>query len=142
MRKVQRLLLDTHVWVWLALGMKSKIPGAALNLIEHAGKTGELFVSIVSVWEIALLVARQRIILPMSVHEWISLALDRPEIKLIGLSKVGTVLDSVALPGGLHADPADRFLIATARAQRAALVTHDQRIIEYGSFGHVEVLEI
>lgn len=142
MSGAERLLLDTHVWVWLALGIRGKIPPAVIRAIEQAGKSGGLFVSIISVWEIGMLSARQRLVLPMSVNEWISRALSRPEIQLLGLNKVATVLDSVALPGECHPDPADRFLIATARAQRAALVTHDQRIIEYGHSGSVRVLEV
>jgi PIN domain nuclease of toxin-antitoxin system len=44
------------------------------------------------------------------------------------------------LPGEIHSDPADRFLIATARTRRAVLATHDEKIIAYGKAGHVKVL--
>lgn len=84
--------------------------------------------------------AHGRIVLPLPVRDWIALALDRPEIKLVGLNRPATVIDSVNLPGDLHSDPADRFLIATARAQRAALVTRDQRIIACADAGHVNVI--
>ncbi|MGH8265849.1 MAG: VapC toxin family PIN domain ribonuclease, partial [Steroidobacteraceae bacterium] len=73
---------------------------------------------------------------------WVALALSRPEIRLVGLTQPNTVLDSVTLPGEIHADPADRFLIATARNRRATLVTHDDGIIAYGQSGHVKVLRI
>ena len=49
-------------------------------------------------------------------------------------------VESCFLPGEFHNDPADRFLVATARLKNAALVTRDQRIIEYGNQGHVKVL--
>ncbi|TLY54503.1 MAG: type II toxin-antitoxin system VapC family toxin [Gammaproteobacteria bacterium] len=71
-----------------------------------------------------------------------ALALSRPQFKLIGLTQPNTVIDSVNLPGEIHADPADRFLIATARNRSAALATHDDRIIAYGQSGHVKVLRI
>ncbi len=136
----ERLLLDTHVWLWLALGTRRKIRPTVLRAIEEAGQSVGVLVSIVSVWEIALLEARRRIVLPLPLRDWVALALSRPEIKLLDLGPPATVIDSVALPGELHDDPADRFLIATARARRAALVTRDERIIEYGKAGHVKVV--
>ena len=50
-------------------------------------------------------------------------------------------LDSVRLPGEFHADPADRFLIATARHWTAALVTADAAILEYSAAGHVPTID-
>ena len=137
-----RFLLDTHVWLWLALGTPKKIAPATLRLIEESARSVGLLVSIISVWEIALLEARHRIVLPLPLRDWVDLALDRPEIRLVGLNRPGTVIDGVKLPGEFHSDPADRFLIATARARRSALVTHDERIIEYGRAGHVRVLAV
>ncbi|HEY0767527.1 MAG TPA: type II toxin-antitoxin system VapC family toxin [Steroidobacteraceae bacterium] len=142
MSRPERLLLDTHVWLWFALGTAKKIAPAALKTLEDTAKSRGLMVSIVSIWELALLVARERIVLPLPLNDWVALALSRPEIKLVGLSQPNTVIDSVNLPGEIHADPADRFLIATARNRRATLATHDDRIIAYGQSGHVRVLRI
>jgi PIN domain nuclease of toxin-antitoxin system len=50
--------------------------------------------------------------------------------------------ESALLPGQAHADPADRFLIATARTKSLILATRDRTIIEYGNAGHVHVLEL
>jgi len=136
------LLLDTHVWLWLALGTSSRMSSSVLKKIDQAGQTVGVLVSIVSVWEIALLAAKQRVVLPVSLHEWMSLALKRAEITLIGLNDVATIIDSVNLPGQFHADPADRFLVATARTQQATLVTYDEKIIEYAKAGHVNVLGV
>ena len=140
MRAESSLLLDTHIWLWLACGVKGKIRPAALRTIEQAGQRRTLFVSIISVWEIALLKSKQRIALPMPTQKWIAHALDNPEIKLIGLDEPDIVLDSCHLPEKFHADPADRFLIATARARNATLVTADQRILDYSKLGHVKAL--
>lgn len=142
MSRPERLLLDTHVWLWLALGTAKRIPPAALKILEETARSTGLMVSIVSVWELALLVARGRVVLPLPLSEWVALALGRPEIRLVGLTQPSTVIDSVNLPGQFHADPADRFLIATARNRRATLVTHDGEIIGYGQSGHVRVLPI
>jgi PIN domain nuclease of toxin-antitoxin system len=138
----QRLLLDTHVWLWLSLGTPDKIPPAALEVLEAVGAADGLLVSIISVWELALLVARNRVVLPLPIRDWVALAFDRPDIKLIGLTRPNTAIDSVFLPGDIHGDPADRFLIATARRRRIALATNDEKIIAYGRAGHVKVFEV
>jgi len=134
------LLLDTHTWLWLACGAQGKIRPAVLRTIEQAGQRHTLFVSIISVWEIALLESKRRIALPMPTQKWITRALDNSEIKLIGLDEPEIVLDSCHLPEAFHADPADRFLVATARAKNATLVTADQRILDYSKLGHVKAL--
>lgn len=134
------LLLDTHIWLWLACGVPEKISSATLRRIEQAGKRRCLFVSIISVWEIALLESKRRIVLPMPTRKWIARALDTPEIKLLGLDDPEIVLDSCHLPEEFHADPADRFLVATARVRNAALVTGDRRILDYAKRGHLKTI--
>lgn len=135
-----RLLLDTHAWIWLAFGTTDQFQSEVLDAIERASASDALLVSIVSVWEVALLEARQRLRLPMTVDEWIKRALDRPDIRLIGLDQTRTVIDSCRLPGVFHADPADRLLVATARSANAMLVTRDRKILNYSAGGHVRVL--
>lgn len=142
MKRPERLLLDTHVWLWFSLGTPDKFSPAVLEVLEAAGAAGGLLVSIVSVWELALLVARNRIVLPLPIRDWVALAFARPDIKLIGLTRPNTAIDSVFLPGDIHGDPADRILIATARRRRITLATRDEKIIDYGRTGHVKVLEV
>jgi PIN domain nuclease of toxin-antitoxin system len=134
------LLLDTHVWLWLALGIPRKLRPQTIKRIEQAATESTLGVSIVSVWEIGLLEAAQRLRLPMTAEEWVAHALKRFDLRLIGLDQPRIVLDSCRLPGGFHADPADRVLVATARAENAVLVTRDKKILDYGRAGHVRVL--
>jgi len=109
-------------------------------LLEQACVTAPLWVSVISVWKIALLKAKGRLRLPISVNTWMDQALSRPEIRLLGLDRPQIVIDSCRLPGAFHPDPADRILLATARFANATLVTHDQKMIDYGKLGHVQVL--
>ena len=140
MRAEPSLLLDTHIWLWLASGVQGKIGPSTLRTIERAGQRRTLFVSIISVWEIALLESKRRIALPMPTQKWMARALDNPEIQLIGLDDPEIVLDSCHLPEEFHADPADRFLVAIARTRSTTLVTSDQRILDYSRLGHVKTL--
>lgn len=50
------------------------------------------------------------------------------------------LIESSFLPGQLHNDPADRILIATARALDLTLVTRDRAILDYAMLGHVRAL--
>ncbi len=136
------LLLDTHVWLWLASGQKDGLKPRAISAIEAAAEQTLLRVSIISIWEIALLAAKGRIVLPLSVSDWITLALQRSEIRLLTLERPALVIDSCSLPGDFHADPADRLLVATARSENAILVTRDQKILDYGKSGHVQVMAV
>lgn len=133
------LLFDTHVWIWLAYGELGRIKPAAMRAIKNAGSRQAIRISVVSVWEIALLESRGRLELPIPVSEWIRQALDRPEFELVGLEPEIAV-ESCNLPGGFHADPADRFLVATARLKNAVIVTRDKRILSYGKQGHVRTI--
>jgi PIN domain nuclease of toxin-antitoxin system len=135
-----RMLLDTHVWLWLASGTPEKFKPSTRKTLEQASVSNPLLVSIISVWEIALLESKKRLRLPMPVNEWVERALDRADIRLLGLVHARTVIDSCRLPGDFHPDPADRLLVATARSENAVLVTHDRKILDYGATGHVRVL--
>ncbi len=59
---------------------------------------------------------------------------------MLTLDSPSVVIDSGNLPGDLHPDPGDRFLVVIAQRADAMLVTQDQKIIEYGKAGHVHAL--
>ncbi len=134
-----RLLLDTHVWFWLVTGNRQQLKQSVVAKLIAGAKATPLLVSVISAWEIGMLVAKRRLALNVPIEAWVDDAINQPELDVVGLS-VQVALDSINLPGHFHADPADRFLIATARANRATLVTRDQRIAEYAKAGHVGVM--
>lgn len=133
------LLLDTHVWLWYAEGVPGRLGDAAASAVEKARRGGVLVVSAVSVWEIGLLVAKERIGLSIPLHEWVERATAAPGIVLRALD-ARCALESTLLPEAPHADPADRFLIATARVDALTLLTADRKILDYGAAGHVRVM--
>jgi PIN domain nuclease of toxin-antitoxin system len=51
-------------------------------------------------------------------------------------------IESVLLPGTLHANPADRLIVATARVHGLCLATHDKRLLAYGREGHVTTVAV
>lgn len=131
-------LLDTHAWFWLVRGPEGRLSAAAAARLEQAAPLG---VSVISIWEIALLESKRRIGLRMPVQDWVRCALVRSGFELLGLDPE-TAVESCNLPGRFHADPADRFLVATARLRNAVIATRDKRILGYGRQGHVKVIAV
>ncbi|CAG1000717.1 Ribonuclease VapC22 [Methylophilaceae bacterium] len=134
------LLLDTHVWLWFALGDTGRLTASVRKKIEAAAHGGKLAVSAISVWEIGMLEAKGRIVLGSPCEKWVKTALTLPGMRLIGLEPEIAVASS-RLPGEMHGDPADRILTATARAHDAVLATADERLVEYGKAGFMRVLD-
>lgn len=123
-----KLLLDTHVWIWLMLG-DQRLSLSFRKAVEQSEEKELIFISAISVWELGMLVERQRIQLEKDCLDWVEQALTN--INLIPLTPRISI-QSTRLPETLHGDPADRILIATAHEYNAILVTHDQKILDYG----------
>ena len=133
------VLLDTHVWVWLMFGDK-RLGSANRRLLENAVPDGLLRVSVISVWEIAMLESKGRLTLASDCESWVREALAAPGVRLSEITP-HVAVSSTRLPGVFHGDPADRILIATARESGAILLTADQAILQYGSEGHVQAVQ-
>jgi PIN domain nuclease of toxin-antitoxin system len=135
------VLLDTHLWLWYAEGVTARMRPSSVRTLDQARKSSGLLISAISVWEIGALLAKGRIQLSAPLRDWVDQALDAPGIRFVPLD-AATAAESTLLPGDPHGDPADRFLIATARTQGAQLATRDEQIIRYGRAGFVRVLEL
>lgn len=130
-----RTLIDTHVLLWLLEGHEQLAPEKVAYLEGQAVGSG-LSVSAISFWEVAMLVSKGRIALSCDPLRWRELALSKPGLEEIPLDgQVG--IQAASLPSPFHADPADRMIVATARARSWELATFDRRILDYGLAGHV-----
>jgi PIN domain nuclease of toxin-antitoxin system len=128
-------LLDTHVWLWLVAG-SSDLSSRARHTINRAAATGTLRIAAISLWEVALLASRGRIVLGKSIDLWLEEALADPGPVIDPLTPQ-IVVESYALPDVFHRDPADRLIVATARVANATLMTRDRRILDYAARGHL-----
>lgn len=136
------VVLDTHAWIWLISGAPPLTPGAR-NAIADAARVGAVRIAAISTWEIAMLERRRRITLSTPVLDWIQAALNAPGISLAPLTPEIAV-DSYRLPGNPPQDPADRLIIATARANSAHLFGNPRfghPLLRYAREGHVSVIE-
>ena len=127
-----RLLLDTHVALWLDSG-DDRLRASTRALIDDCWQDGgTILLSAVTAWEIALLVDTGRIDLDIPVEAWINRFLGRPGIEAVPLSH-RAACRSYQLHHLEHRDPADLLLIATAIELACPLVTYDERIARFGN---------
>jgi PIN domain nuclease of toxin-antitoxin system len=121
------ILLDTHAALWFAMdnGLLGK---RSQRTIDRAFEDDQLAVSVISFWEITLLIAKRR------VRSIDSAAETRDFILRAGIGELPLTGEIAILAGeldSLHGDPADRFIAATAIRHDATLVTADEKLLRW-----------
>ncbi len=116
------IVLDTHVWLWW-VAAPDRLSPPAREAIDRADEIG---IPAVCAWEVAMLVERGRVRLDRPAARWTRAALDQDQrTNELPLTAAIAVRAAALGADGLHGDPADRFIYATARAHDAPLVTRD-----------------
>lgn len=121
------IVLDTHIWVWWVQG-DARLTQQHQQWLQQYQSQG-LGVSIFSCWEVAKLVEKGRLTLPVSIDDWLESALAYPGVQLLDLT-LPIVFESTKLVG-FHNDPADQIIVATARIHSCPLLTADRKILVY-----------
>ena len=124
------IVLDTHVLVWWVTGQTTELSRKARTAIDKEAAGGEILVSAISAWEIAMLVERGRLQLTLDVEQWLDIVTDIDAVRFVPVNN-RIAVKSVGLPGEFHKDSADRLIVATARDAAAPLVTADEKIRQY-----------
>jgi PIN domain nuclease of toxin-antitoxin system len=120
------ILLDTHIWIWW-LTPGSSLKSKERAALDTAAQRQPLAISAISLWEAQLLFAKRRLHLPLPFADWLSRATDTRMINVLPLD-VDAVIALDSLPATFHGDPADRMIVATARAHALSLATKDSAI--------------
>lgn len=133
------VLIDTHVLIWIVEGQP--LEPLATEAIDAAAERRELIVSAVSAWEIGYIAAKPQLsrILGKDARAWFWNAVRQTHARVRDL-EADLLLDVAHLPEPLHRDPADRMLIATARANDLTLITRDRALLDYAALGHVRAI--
>lgn len=118
------ILLDTHVLVW-AVADPSRLSKNAASAIRRARRSDGLAVSAITTWEIAWMLATQRVqgygTIDASVHQFLEGVTVRPiTVEIASLA--------AQFPADYPRDPVDRLIGATARSEGLTLVTRDEKI--------------
>lgn len=123
-----RLLLDTHIWIWIADAPQRLGKRTSAMLIDPGN---ELWLSPISIWEFLTLAAKGRFPSLREPRAWLDRALNEWPLRDAPLSReIALETGRFELP---HQDQADRLLVATARVLGASLVTADAQIIASGA---------
>ena len=123
------ILLDTHALVWWQ-DSSARLSSKALSAITHEAHCGTLVISAFSFWEIALLIEHNRLARSSNLPDWIAKVEATKQMRFVPVDNHIAVA-SVRLPAGLHKDPADRIIVATAMLLDIPLVTADRQLRAY-----------
>lgn len=116
------ILADTHAWIWWVAGSR-RLSRRAFAALDSADAVG---LCAISLWEVAMLVARGRLELDREVSLWLRQSLAKPRATLVPIDpEIATV--AVGLDWA-HGDPADRLIAATAIVRGVSLVSKDGRL--------------
>jgi len=121
---VNRLLVDTHIWLWAMLE-----PHKLTSEVQQSLSASEslVFLSPISLWELSLLVDKKKFVLKEDFGKWV-----QRSVADLGLEEVPLnwrVVHKLRFLLLNHRDPADRFLVATAIAYDLTLVTADRKLL-------------
>jgi PIN domain nuclease of toxin-antitoxin system len=120
-------ILDTHVLLWWYMD-SPKLPSKYRDfLLGVEKKNEELGVSVISLWEIATLVALKKLEVSVALDSWFA-ELESDEIVRILPLNGKIILESKLLGPEFPKDPADQLIAATARHYSLPLLTLDERI--------------
>ena len=118
------LLLDTHIWIWTR-AEPWKISSEVKAIL--ADSENELWLSPISIWELLVLTEKKRVALDRGLHEWVEDSKRELFLREAPVSwEIAEALTSTLLR---HRDPADRFLVATAKVYELTLVTADEQLM-------------
>jgi PIN domain nuclease of toxin-antitoxin system len=117
------VVLDTHVLIYDAL-QPSRLSTRAGRAVR--GAYGPLAASDITLWEIAMLIAKGRLDPGTDAAQFIRDVVDARAVRVLPITAEIAVL--AQSEGFSHGDPADRIIAATAMAHRASLVSADRQL--------------
>jgi PIN domain nuclease of toxin-antitoxin system len=122
------ILLDTHAWIrWLHPELGQPLPPALRHWLEYSPEP--LAVSVISCLEVAQLVKKGILLLPLPLPQWYEAALEESSVTSLPLTP--KLLHASTMLPDIHRDPADRIIIATAHEYDAMLITADTTVSKY-----------
>ncbi len=123
-----RAPLDTHVLLHWAFN-DPKLSKTHRTVIDDATPQTPLYVSEITLWEIATLYSLRRVELEVPLRDFLERVAAPPLIQRLNISPA-IAAEVAALPDSFHRDPGDRVIVASARVFGAVLLTQDRRIID------------
>ncbi|HEV8616599.1 MAG TPA: type II toxin-antitoxin system VapC family toxin [Methylomirabilota bacterium] len=119
-------LLDTHTLLWLCLEPK-RLSATATTAIKKSIESGGLAIASITLWEIAMMIALGRLTPRGTPEAWLTQMVERSGLSVKEITPAVATL-ATNFPDDFPADPADRLIAATARAEGIPLVTRDAKL--------------
>lgn len=124
-----KLLLDTHTFLWFVIAsLNHHLPQTTRALLEDGAN--DLYLSIASVWEIAIKVSTGKLILPRPVAQIVAAQVQSGDIELLAITLQH--LDLIETLPLHHKDPFDRLLVTQTQVERMPIVSADLALDDYG----------
>jgi len=120
------IVVDTHIIIWNAL-KPEMLSGKAEKAISSANNSDGIIFCEISLWEIAMLMHKERLSIDIEYTEFIQLILESNKYVFRGITPEIAWL-STGLFSDNNKDPADRIIAATSIIENANLVTADNEL--------------
>ena len=134
----QPVLLDTCAAIWLVNGDPMSADSRASITAAQTENLG-VYVSPMTAWEVATLVAKNRLQLALSPEAWFDALLGLVGVRLAAMPP-RVLIASTTLPGAPPRDPVDRIIAATGRTFGYSVVTRDGELMLYARAGHIDAV--
>jgi PIN domain nuclease of toxin-antitoxin system len=120
-------LLDTHAWLWW-LRRERRLGASVFAALDDLAPDDRPYLADISLWEVAMLVDRRRLVLSEPLQDWLEAATHPRLVTVVPIS--ASIAAEVAVTARALRDPADRLIVATSRALKVPILTHDKAIIQ------------
>ncbi len=120
-------LLDTHAWIWW-VDHDARLGRRYLEALDGLAAEERPAISDISLWEVATLVERECVQFRIPFEEWLNAAAHPRTVVVLPIT-TEVAREISLLPSSFHRDPADRVIVATSRACKLPLLTHDRLIL-------------
>jgi len=121
-------LFDTNAWI-RAIERPEELPSSASALLLTR-TTAPFALSAISIYEIGQKARKGKLALAIPIDRWLTIALRPAFVRVIPID-ADIARQANERPGDFHGDPADRFIVATARKYNLTILTSDRKIRDY-----------
>ena len=119
-------VLDTHIWIWWMLG-DARLKSVERDALDSLPPNLRPVLCDISLWEFGTLVDLGRVEIDGDVGTWLQVAASSATVRIQAITPA-IIAEMNRLPASFHRDPADRLIVATARALKLPLATRDRKI--------------